>query len=404
VRLKNYRRLSTSVMTLSGRINYKRMSLIPLSLQDKQALKQLGINGYIYPLDEALGLSKLPFNMTIATMLEVARISSKGESFEDAEQDLKRYTDININDDTMRQITNVIGSIIFSNDCKIANNIWTKYNNNSLLPFKKEINHTLYLEIDGAMLPTRQKDNKGTVYKENKLGMAFSSDHFHKWIDCHGKDQRKITKKEYTSYIGDSEFFTKLMLALAVRNGYGRYKQTVLLSDGATWIRNLKDLVFLDAQQILDFYHLKEHISDYSKELFNFDESQHIPWTNNICHLFKYDSINLAIDTLKVPFKKKFKDKLDSLLLYLDNNSSNIDYKKYLEKGFYIGSGAIESSNKTVLHRRLKYGAMRWNLDSAQAVITLVAKSRSDLWDSDVTKAVYSHYEHDLPTPISLLL
>jgi hypothetical protein len=403
VRLKNYRRLATSVMTLNGRMNYERMALVPSRLEDKQLLKQLGINSYVYPLDEALGLNRLPFNMTIAAMLEVARVSTKGKSYEDAEQELRKYTDIKINDDTMRKITNVIGTIIFFNDCKKAEEIWEKFNNGTLIFPNKKIHHTLYLEVDGAMLPTRQNDNKGTIYKENILGVAFSSDHFHKWKDRHGKNQRKITKREYTSYIGDSDFFTKLMLALAVRNGYGRYKQTVLLSDGATWIKNMKELVFSDAQQILDFNHLKKYISDYSKVIYYFDESKYIPWTNSICNLFKYDSVKAAKDALKKSKKKQFNDNLDSLLAYLENNKDNIEYKKYLDCGFYIGSGAIESSNKTVVQRRLKYGAMRWHLDSAQAVISLVAKNRSDLWDNDVTKAVYSHYEHELPTPISLL-
>jgi hypothetical protein len=46
------------------------------------------------------------------------------------------------------------------------------------------------------------------------------------------------------------------MFSLAVRNGYGKYKETVLIGDGATWIRSMKEELFPDAQQILDFSHL----------------------------------------------------------------------------------------------------------------------------------------------------
>jgi hypothetical protein len=41
------------------------------------------------------------------------------------------------------------------------------------------------------------------------------------------------------SYLGGAEKFKKRLLAVAVENGYGRYAETVLISDGATWIRNM---------------------------------------------------------------------------------------------------------------------------------------------------------------------
>jgi hypothetical protein len=74
------------------------------------------------------------------------------------------------------------------------------------------------------------------------------------------------------------------------------------------------------------------------------------------------------------------------------NNFDNIDYADYIDKGYFIGSGAIESSNKTVLQRYLKYGAMLWNIESAQAVVTLVSKARNGLWESDVIKPTYQKY------------
>jgi hypothetical protein len=114
--------------------------------------------------------------------------------------------------------------------------------------------------------------------------------------------------------------------------------------------------------------------------------------------LFKASKTNEAIKLIKSISRKKEKLSLEKLLRYIYNNIDNIDYKNYLSKIFFIGSGAIESSNKTVLQRRLKYGAMRWNLSSGQAVISLVAKTRSGLWESDVVQAAYSHYGEPYPS------
>jgi hypothetical protein len=45
------------------------------------------------------------------------------------------------------------------------------------------------------------------------------------------------------------------------------YRETVVVSDGAAWIRNMCGEIFPDAVQILDFYHLAENINSFSKYL-----------------------------------------------------------------------------------------------------------------------------------------
>jgi hypothetical protein len=47
-------------------------------------------------------------------------------------------------------------------------------------------------------------------------------------------------------YPGSAEQFKACLLACAVRNGYGRYEKTVLLSDGAGRIRNTGEGLFPD--------------------------------------------------------------------------------------------------------------------------------------------------------------
>ncbi|MDR1085671.1 MAG: hypothetical protein LBP22_12655 [Deltaproteobacteria bacterium] len=392
IKLRKFRRYKSDALTLEGRLFYERMALIPSSERDKDKLKEIGITGFVYPIDEVFGFNRLPYKITIGAMLEIAKESSRCESYEEAEQILKEKTKINTNDDTMRHVTNIIGAIVFNNDMMIANNVWDDLKAGRLILPDTKINHTIYLEADGAMISTRQEGQKGSVYKENKLGMVFSSDQLLYWTDKHGKKKRKIKKREYTAFIGDCETFNKLFFASAIRNGYGKYKRTVLISDGAAWIRKMKQDLFPDALQILDFYHLYEHVSDYGKLLFNSDEDKYLPWSKEICRLFKESKTSAAIAALKDVKTKHSALELDKLLKYIENNKNNIDYAKYRANNYFIGSGAIESSNRTVLQRRLKYGAMRWNLNSGQAVVSLVAKKRSELWLSDVVKPVFSYY------------
>jgi hypothetical protein len=69
---------------------------------------------------------------------------------------------------------------------------------------------------------------------------------------------------------------------------------------------------------------------------------------------------------------------------YISNNARNIDYAKYIKKGYFIGSGAIESGNKLVVQDRLKRAGMRWNHNTAQYILSLRAKAESSLWRAEV--------------------
>jgi len=59
----------------------------------------------------------------------------------------------------------------------------------------------------------------------------------------------------------------------------------------------------------------------------------------------------------------------------------------YRERGYFVGSGAIESTNKTIVQQRLKRAGMRWGISGAQALLSLRAKDESRKWN-DVVKAV----------------
>jgi hypothetical protein len=89
--------------------------------------------------------------------------------------------------------------------------------------------------------------------------------------------------------------------------------------------------------------------------------------------------------------KKLSKSKFN-LIDYILNNKDNINYKEYIERGFFIDSGAFENSNRSVILRRLKLPGMRWNVETGQRMVTLMAKESSGLWEKDVESAVNDHY------------
>ena len=352
----------------------------------------MGMEGIksIAPLDTLFRMDKLPFKMTLATMLRATYWAQNQCSYQKAEEIMKNVYGIFINDDTIRQITNYIGEIVFTEDCRKADELYTLYNQGKM-PYPQDKTGILYIETDGAALNTRLKDENGSTWRENKLGVVFSSDNIHSWHDKHNEKQHRILKREYVSYIGSCSEFRKHLLSCAVKNGYGAYKETVLLSDGAAWIRNLRDDIFPDAQHILDYFHLCENVYTFAKYLFGLDEEKYKPWAEDICKALKKSNSNQVLKEL-LPFKdKRLPNCSVNLYHYIANNVNNIDYKKYLQCGYFIGSGAIESGNKLILQRRLKQSGMRWNTKTAQFLLTLVSKEESGLWNSEVLNSVLNY-------------
>ena len=374
---------------MNGWISYCRYVLRPKSQADANALHYTENLNAVVPLDDYLCVTRLPFKMTPETMLNVAFWAQNQGSYQEAEDAFMRAYKIKINDDTIRRVTNYVGNRVFQRDCELAEEAYQKLCAGKLLFPNKQKSGVLYIETDGAALNTRSKDKNNSSWRENKLGLVFSSDNMKTWIDKHGEEQHQIKKREYVAYIGGVTEFKKHLFSCSLKNGYGLYEKAVLLSDGATWIRNMREELFPDVQQILDFYHLSENVNTFAKYYFGMENSQYSPWANKVCHLLKDSKWPIVLKMLE-KMNKPASCPID-LYVYINNNMNCIDYADYIKKGYFIGSGAIESGNKSVLHQRLRQSGMRWNTDTAQCILTLRAKYKSELWLKEVATPLMRH-------------
>jgi hypothetical protein len=310
-----------------GQFTIVRTALIPSAKSDKIKLANLFDKKIIFPLDETFGIDKLTYKISVAAMLEIVHWVQAIHSYDQASKEIKRNTAININEDTIRSVANTIGSLVFRRDIARAEESWALLNSGRLIFPQKKKDYDFYIETDGSMIHTRKKlnDHKHSIdakkqdtienydstehkstWMENKLGMVFSSDNFYWWEDRNGKLQRKIGKREYISLIGPAEIFKKHLLATTLCNGYGQYKQTILLSDGATWIKLMKDELFPDAQQILDYYHLVEKVTNSAKNILSLDETKYKPWAQRIYKMLRKSKYDIVLKELYLLNKKYY--------------------------------------------------------------------------------------------------
>lgn len=378
--MRTHRRAERLIYTLHGALRYRRTILIPDDAKSRSALWDTAHAKSISPLDDALGISRLPFKMSPALMLRCAYWSQNQCSYQAAENVMWDTYHVKINDDTMRYVTNYIGRIVFEEDCRRTNQLFQKFDHGKLA-FHSHKKGVLYIEADGAALNTRHKNDEGSTWRENKLGVVYSSDHIHHWTNKQGEREHHIEKREYVSYVGSATEFGKHLYRCAVENGYGTYQNTVILSDGAAWIANMAETLFPDAQHILDLFHLKENVYDFARNKFGMDESRYVPWAERISDLLEKGMADKVLEELDP--EEKYANCVN-LHHYIFEHRGHINYPEYKAKGYFCGSGAVESGNKIVLQKRLKQAGMRWEPQTAQYLLTLKAKYESGRWERDV--------------------
>ena len=388
IRLENAGKPARTILTTRGEITYKRTMLVPANEESRARLKELHNCSSVFPLDKVLGIHKLPFKMSPKMMLLCVFCGQNQPSYKAAAEILADLGNIQVSSETIRKVVNEVGGKLFEEDCAKSGET---YENCSIDFNPPDENAILYAEVDGAALNTRTKDDNGSTWRENKLGVCFKSDDIKQYVHPRtGNLEHRIEARQYVSYLGKAGEFRKHLFDMLIENGYGQGRQLVLLSDGAAWIANMAQEDYPDCQHILDIYHLKENIFSYAREVFQNDESKYRPWAENICQMVREGRIDEVIAILATLPAIQNRNCVN-LPHYLASHRNHINYPEYLAKGYFIGSGAIESGNKIVLQKRLKLAGMRWNVPTAQCMLTIRARVESGLWN-EVVDLTMRHY------------
>lgn len=245
-------------------------------------------------------------------------------------------------------------------------------------------NEIMYIQGDGSMVPILGENN--LEYKENKLGMVYLGSDITKKVSENGKETVEIHNKRFVSSLGEGvDKFKEMLHIAALKKGLNDVKEVIFLSDGASWLAKLKSEYFPNAVHILDWYHAVEHLWITAHKLFGEDNKAKCEeWVLPLKQLLWEGKVTEILDIIKEQgFKrKKNQTPLWELHGYYLSNHDNMRYAEYREKGYYIGSGAIESANKYIVANRLKMAGMRWSTKRANALIWLRCKYFEDQWDN----------------------
>ena len=66
---------------------------------------------------------------------------------------------------------------------------------------------------------------------------------------------------------------------------------------------------------------------------------------------------------------------------YVESHLKCMNYPLYEEKGYFVGSGAIESCHRYVMQNRMKQPGQRWNVETGQGILSLKSRYESGNWN-----------------------
>jgi hypothetical protein len=174
----------------------------------------------------------------------------------------------------------------------------------------------------------------------------------------------------------------------AAQVGMGRAERWVALTDGGNGLDDLMDVFFPRAVRILDFYHAAEHLGDLAKAYCGGEATAAEERAERWAHQMKHEGGGAILATLEtLDLSGRSAAALEAhrqVTGYVRNNLHRMDYPRYRQEGWQIGSGHIEAACKTVVNQRLKQSGMRWGCDGADALCHLRALYEGEIgqWDA----------------------
>lgn len=171
--------------------------------------------------------------------------------------------------------------------------------------------------------------------------------------------------------LADPATFGRHLHLRAQELGYCQAKLKAFVGDGAHWLWNLADRQFRQAVQVLDFYHLCEHVHRCAATVLGEGTDAGARWALELKGTLRAGMVEQALQRVQAlpTLTDEDRQARHELLTYLQNNRRRMDYPRYEKLGLPIGSGEVEAQCKAVVQARCKQAGMRWTTVGVEALL-----------------------------------
>ena len=127
---------------------------------------------------------------------------------------------------------------------------------------------------------------------------------------------------------------------------------------------------FPNAIQIVDWHHAEEYLEKVAQDAFSGRQVRNT-WLEDARTALWWGDTTFVIRACEALAYRS--EEASAALTYFRNNADRMQYDRFREQGYMIGSGTIESACKQIISHRLRCSGAQWTVDGARAT----AKARA---------------------------
>ena len=324
------------------------------------------------PLDKRLGIAAGQVTAGLAELLALAGVEV---AFEEATRFLERFLLFRVSDNTLRKETERFGELQQEQEAA-----WQQQSQDEqwLQRRQREVGQQagrLYGSLDGVMAPLKGewRELKNIAWYRVEKVRSYQKRR------RHGRrvGEQNDLQAQDISYHCDfktGDEFSDLFWASACQRQAALYEERVFVCDGAVWIWKLIERHFPHAVQIVDWYHASQYLPPVAEAAFGLGTDPYHAWLENARSLLWDGQIDKLIHACRqLSEHASAATAIHKAVTYFTNNQQRMDYARFREQGYFIGSGTVESAGKQISGLRLKRAGARWTEQGA----LLTAKARA---------------------------
>jgi hypothetical protein len=322
------------------------------------------------PLDRALGIEAGQVTAGLAELLALAGVEV---AFEEATRWLEHYLLFRVSDNTLRKETERFGALQQAEEESWKHNSqeeqWLQQRQREI---GKQVGR-LYGSLDGVMAPLigEWRELKTMAWYRVEPVRSYQNRRHHA---RRVGEQNNLQAQDITYHCDfqTGEDFSQLFWASACQRQADLSEELVFVCDGAVWIWKLIERHFPHAIQIVDWYHASQYLSPIAEAAFQPGTEQYRAWLENARSLLWEGQIDKLIHACQ-QLASQATTAVHKAVTYFTNNQKRMDYARFRQQGYFIGSGTVESGGKQISTLRLKRAGARWTERGA----LLTAKARA---------------------------
>jgi hypothetical protein len=223
----------------------------------------------------------------------------------------------------------------------------------------------------------RKKSVKPRVeWHELKTGVFYLQEH-----SASKKGRGILSQKAVVSWQGEPMELGRRLHQEACERGLGRARNKLVVADGAPWIWNVAQDRWQGATELLDFYHASQHLWDLGEAVQGGRERAR-GWVEKKLHQLRHGRHAAALRD--IAGLERGRGQAAILIKrekqYFARHASRMNYKSAAQRGWPIGSGAVESA---CLQRqgRFKRSGQFWTRRGMTNLCALIEARQNNHWN-----------------------